>query len=542
MNKLIYAFSWMKKRRLHFILGTLFQGFSSFLFMYLTADFISGITGAVEYGEFRLVIAGMFRMILGYAAAIVLNFAGTMLTVGACLYAAGRLRSDIVRRIISAKVSCLNNGSSEEVINAFTSDISSIFDNLSRVASIPVNILFVGAGGLWYAFALDIRIGIMIILFGLFKVTYGLLFAGRMKRISCSILERRADFTSSVKQLIDNPVSIRMNDMKKVLHPRYNSVVDRLKNNNIRYGDVSGILGAVNNITTETFSRLILYILGKAYFAGDYGLTDVMREKEIASNALRVFSISRILTDTQIILAGTERVIEFVHRLEPEEQGDCKAEGRACTGIYAIEYDNVSFSYGEKQLLQNIRYNITEGSITILRGESGTGKTTLLRLAQGIYLPDAGIIRVHDRDIREWNLHSLRERLAYVPQQPLFFSGTIGENIAGRLKDIDQTCVIEAARKALVYEKIMELPKGFETLMTDNESRFSGGEQKRLMLARVFYKAADILLLDELTAAVDEENEKLIYDILLSMKGKMTIVFATHRTLAERIADQIIEL
>lgn len=548
MNNMIYAFSWMKKRRIHFILGILFQGFSSFLFMYLTAGFISDITDAIGYGDFKPVITSMLKLLLCYSAAAGLNYTCTILTDKACLYAAGQLRSSIVRKIISAKVSCLNNSSSEEVINAFTSDISSIFDNLSKVASIPVKVLFVGAGGLMFAFALDMRIGIMIILFGLLKITYGLFFAGWMKRLSHRILERRADFTSSVKQLIDNPVSIRMNSLRKVLHPRYNGVVDGLRRINLHYTDVSGILGAVNNVTTEIFTRLILYILGKAYFAGDYGLDYVMRENEIAINALRVFSISRILTDAQIILAGTERVVEFAERLEPEAQelpldeGGIVTKSRAGSGRYAIEYDSVSFSYGEKQLLNNINLSIPAGSITLLRGESGTGKTTLLRLAQGIYLPDAGTIRVHGRDIREWNLHSLRNRMAYVPQQPLFFSGTISENIAGRLKDIDRDGVIEAARKALIYKKIMELPMGFETPVTDNESRFSGGEQKRLMLARAFYKASDILLLDELTAAVDKENERLIYDILLGMKGKMTIIFATHRTLAEKIADNIIEL
>lgn len=542
MSRFIYALSWMKKRRYHFFVGILFKGIVSFLSMYVIADFIAGITRILIDKVPELLRYQILRLIVGYLIVIIIDFIGNVLTMEACLYATKELRADIVKKILYSKVECLNNRSSDEVINAFTSDVSSIFDHFAGVAAIPVNILFAGGGGLIYALGLDPVIGCLIIIFGISKVVYGLLFAKKMRRINYNMLKMRSEFTSSVKQLLDNPISIRIFDMERILKTRYEVVVNDMKKCNVHNGDVSGMLGAVNNVTSEIFSRLTLFFLGNGVFADRYEMSDMMEQKEISINALSIFSISRILTDAQIILVGMERIIDFTKNLVEEDIGYYCGEDINKADKNAVEFHNVYFGYGNKLLLNDFSLSINKGSITILRGKSGTGKTSLLRLAQGIYIPEKGTIKVLGKDIREWNLQCLRDKMAYVPQQAFFFKGTVEENIAGGHKNVDRDRVIEAAREALIYDKIMKLPQGFNTLMTDNDSRFSGGEQKRLSLARAFYKNSEILLLDEITAAVDTENEKLIYEILKSKRGKQTIIFSTHRVLAEQIADSIIEL
>ena len=542
MNKFSYAFSWMKKRRPLFVMGILLQGLVSFLSMYIVAEFIFSITETLTKGGTGSIIIIMLRLFIGYLIVIALTFIGMLCTAKACLYATMELRRDIVKKILLAKVSSLNGRSSEEVINAFTSDISSIFDNMANVVAIPVNILFVGIGGIGYILLLDSDIGYLILLFGLAKIIYGLFFANKMKKISRDMLNKRAGYTSSVKQLLDHPISIRMFDMEKELRLRYEKGVDNLRRCNIHNGDVSGILGAINNVTTEIFGKLVLFISGRAVFSGDYELPNMMKQREIASNAVGIFSISRILTDAQIVLVGTERVIDFTESLEKEATGDYTGIDMDFASPYAIEYSKVAFRYGEKLLLEDLSVSIPKGNIAVIRGESGSGKTTMLRLAQGIYLPESGDIKILGRKVNEWNLHFLRERMAYVPQQVLFFEGSIAENIAGKLGASDLMLVEEAAKEALIYDRVMELSQAFDTRMTDNDGHFSGGEQKRLALAGAFYKKSDLLLLDEMTASVDTESERLIYDILKSRRGKQTVLFATHRILAEQIADQIIEL
>lgn len=541
MNSLSYAFSWMKGRKTPFFLGILLQGIVSFLSMYVIADFIAGVTQSLTTRASDLLGFQIGKLVIGYLLVITIDFIGNMLIMEACLYATKELQSDIVRKILVSKVECLNYRNSDEVINAFTSDISSIFNNLANVVAIPVNILFAGGGGLIYALNIDPIIGFLIVAFGIFKVVYGILFSKKMKRINQEMLTKRADFTASLKQLLDNPTHIRMFDMEEILKDRYLLVVDGMKKSNIHYGDISGLLGAVNNVVSEVFIRMLMFDLTSSVLAGDYGLADMMKQKEIASNALWMFSISRILTDAQIILVSTERVIDFIGYLEEEESGSHMGDNASYGNSNAFEFKRVHFGYGDKLILNGFGADIPKGSITILSGKSGSGKTSLLRLCQGIYLPQKGSISVFGREIGEWNLRSLRNKMAYVPQESFFFEGSVIANIAGEYENIEIDRVKMAAKDAQLYDVIMRLPDGFETHMTDNDSRFSGGEQKRLALARAFYKGTEVLLLDEMTAAVDRENEKIIYEILKNRRGRQTIIFATHRALARQIADHIID-
>ena len=197
MNNLTYAFSWMRGRKISFFLGILLQGIVSYLSMFVIADFIAGITRVLTTRESDLLGLQICKLIIAYLLVIIIGFIGNMLTMEACLYAAKELQSDIVRKILMSKVENLNYRNSDEVINAFTSDISSIFNNLANVVAIPVNILFAGGGGLIYALNIDPIIGLLIAVFGIIKVVYGILFSKQIKQINQDMLRIRADFTAA---------------------------------------------------------------------------------------------------------------------------------------------------------------------------------------------------------------------------------------------------------------------------------------------------------------------------------------------------------
>ncbi|MFI5275140.1 MAG: ABC transporter ATP-binding protein, partial [Ktedonobacterales bacterium] len=193
-------------------------------------------------------------------------------------------------------------------------------------------------------------------------------------------------------------------------------------------------------------------------------------------------------------------------------------------------------------VLRDVSFEALPGQVVALVGPSGAGKTTTLSLLLRLYDLDAGAIRVDGHDIREVNVHSLREQMAVVPQEPVLFGDTIAENIRyGRL-DASDDDLWAAASAANALSFIEQLPDGLRTIVGERGVKLSAGQRQRIAIARALLHDPRILLLDEATAALDNESEALVQDALNRlMRGRTTLVVAHRLTTVER-ADQILVL
>jgi ATP-binding cassette, subfamily B, bacterial MsbA len=208
-----------------------------------------------------------------------------------------------------------------------------------------------------------------------------------------------------------------------------------------------------------------------------------------------------------------------------------------------IEFDHVSFAYGEGDpVFVDLSTRFREGETTALVGPSGAGKTTLVNLVGRFYDPIAGRVCVDGRDVREVTIKSLREQIAFVPQEPILFGDTIRENIRyGRLDATDAE-IAAAADAANATEFISRLPKGMATIVGERGVRLSVGQRQRVAIARAILRDARILLLDEATSSLDNESEFLVQQALdRLMRGRTTIVIAHRLSTVER-ADRILVL
>jgi ABC-type multidrug transport system fused ATPase/permease subunit len=208
-----------------------------------------------------------------------------------------------------------------------------------------------------------------------------------------------------------------------------------------------------------------------------------------------------------------------------------------------VRFDNVSFAYpGRVDTLKNISFDVEPGQVVAIVGPTGAGKTTLASLIPRFYDPLQGRILIHDRDIRQLTLTSLRDHISIVPQEPLLFAGTIADNVRyGRL-DASMDEVIAAAQAANAHDFIARLAAGYETQIGERGVRLSGGERQRLCIARAFLKQAPILILDEPTASIDSRTEAVILDALdRLMLGRTTFMIA-HRLSTVRHADLILAM
>ena len=207
-----------------------------------------------------------------------------------------------------------------------------------------------------------------------------------------------------------------------------------------------------------------------------------------------------------------------------------------------VTFEDVSFAYPTRAAatLQHISFDVPPGHVVAVVGPTGAGKTTLASLIPRFYDPAQGRILIDGRDIRDLTLTSLRDHVSIVPQEPLLFSGTIGENIRyGRL-DATMDEVIAAAMAANAHDFVSRLADGYETQIGERGVRLSGGERQRLCVARAFLKDASILILDEPTASIDSRTEAVILDALdRLMVGRTTFMIA-HRLSTVRHADMIL--
>ena len=207
---------------------------------------------------------------------------------------------------------------------------------------------------------------------------------------------------------------------------------------------------------------------------------------------------------------------------------------------YDIEFDQVSFSYDkDTEVLKNISFAAKQNEVTALVGVSGCGKTSILRLMSRLYDYDSGSIRIGGLDIKEISTKSLFEKIAIVFQDVTLFNASVLENIRIGKKTATDEEVIQAARLANCEEFIRRLPEGYKTMIGENGATLSG-ERQRLSIARAFLKDSPIIILDEIAASLDVENEKKIQDSLNRLILDKTVVIISHRLKSVENADKIV--
>jgi subfamily B ATP-binding cassette protein MsbA len=208
----------------------------------------------------------------------------------------------------------------------------------------------------------------------------------------------------------------------------------------------------------------------------------------------------------------------------------------------SIQFENVQFSYQDISILNNINLTIQKGKTIALVGSSGAGKSTLADLVPRFHDVSNGSLLIDGKNIKDYSLHSLRNQISIVTQEPILFNDTIAANIALGKPDATKEEIIAAAKIANAYDFISTKEDGFETMIGDRGSKLSGGERQRLTIARAVLKNPPILILDEATSALDTESEKLVQDAINNMMQNRTSIVIAHRLSTIRHADEIIVL
>ena len=206
--------------------------------------------------------------------------------------------------------------------------------------------------------------------------------------------------------------------------------------------------------------------------------------------------------------------------------------------ILALNKVNYSYKNGKK-VLNDISMEFEKGKFYAILGVSGSGKTTLSKLLLHLYQVESGNILINDNNIEDIQIETLREKIAYIPQETFLFSGTIFENLTLGLDEATMDDIIEASKKAQAHEFINNLPLRYETRLEENGANLSGGQRQRLAIARAMLKKPDILILDEATSNLDAITERALDRTINEFSKDVTTIFIAHRLSTIKNCDRI---
>ena len=302
--------------------------------------------------------------------------------------------------------------------------------------------------------------------------------------------------------------------------------------------DAMGKFFASSQFITDVFNIIVLIAGGLFLYNGQIDLADY--STFIISVNMFITPMNQLINFVEQFQNGSTGFKRFLEIMDEEEE-TLHEGSKVCQKLEGnIEFKNVSFHYkSSKGILKNISFKLPQGEKIALVGPSGGGKTTICHLIPRFYDVTSGEIEIDGTNIKEFTLDSLRKQIGIVQQDVFLFGGTIKDNILYGNLEASEEELIEAAKKANIYDYIQSLPKGFETEIGERGVKLSGGQKQRLSIARIFLKNPSILILDEATSALDNTTELLIQNALDELcKGRTTIVVA-HRLSTIRNADEI---
>lgn len=539
LNKLGGIFRFLTPYRWAFFSGLLFLFFSSLTL--LTFPFVSGkLIDTAQGSEWIVNDVNSIALILIGILAVqsVFSFFRVWLFALVSERSMRDIRMSLYTRLVRLPMSFFDKRRTGELISRITSDVSQLQDTFSTtLAELFRQVITLVAG---VAFLLFNTPKLTLFMLGTFPVLvlFAMVFGRFIRRLSKKTQDELAAANVIVEETLQSIVTV-----KSFVGEAYESV---------RYGNSLGKVVGVALTTAKyrgAFISFIIFalfggIVGVMWYGASLVASGEMSVGELVSFVLyttfiggSIAGLGDIYSQLQKAIGSSERVLEILEEEAESEAGDTSPIFRG-----EIEFDQVRFRYPtrpEVEVLKSVSFHIKSGEKVALAGHSGAGKSTIIQLLSRFYEVENGAIRVDDRDVKDWDLKSLRSKIGIVPQEVLLFGGSIRENIAYAKPDASEEEIVLAAKKANAWQFISQFPEGMDTLVGERGVKLSGGQRQRVAIARAILKDPAILILDEATSSLDAESESLVQEALDElMKGRTTLIIA-HRLATIRKVDRI---
>lgn len=451
------------------------------------------------------------------------------------------LRVKLFQHLQGLSLSFFNERRTGELVSRLTNDVSTVRSVLTSDISTALSQVLSFFGALILIIITDWRLTLFMFALIPLVMGFGILFGRRLRALSTSVQDQLADATTILEESIGGIRVVQSFTREPYELKRFSDSIAQtvaLAMKRIRlsstFGPTISFLGFAGVVS-------IFWFGGNEVLAGRLTAGQLFMFLILTMTiAGAIGQFSGLWSSLQEALGATNRLFEILDtpsdiRDQPDAQPLPEVEGR-------ITFEQVSFAYRDNPsapILTGISLEVQPGEVLALVGPSGAGKTTLVNLIARFYDPVQGRICLDGRDLREVQLHSLRQQIGIVPQETLLFGGSVRENILyGRLEAAEAE-IIAAAQAANAHEFILLLPKGYDTIVGERGVKLSGGQRQRIAIARALLKDPRILLLDEATSALDSESEGLVQEALERLMQNRTSIVIAHRLSTVQNADRI---
>lgn len=456
-------------------------------------------------------------------------------------YCAARdLRQQIYSKFNSVPLSYIDGSSYGDLINRVINDVDAVGDGLLQ----SVTKLFIGVvtivATLVFMFAINVTIALAVMLL----TPVSLFVAAFIGKFSGSKFRKQQLLQGEVSAYIEEMVGNQQIVKSFAYEKREEEEFEKKNQELYKVGQKAQFSGSLANPSTRFVNGLVYAAAGilGALSAVNGGLTvgQISVFLTYANQYTKPFNeITGVLTQLQTAIASAKRVFEVLN--EPNETADKENAVTIERADGNMVFENVNFSYRENQkLIENFNLKVKKGQRIAIVGPTGCGKTTMINLIMRFYDVNSGEIRLDSVPIKDIKRNSLRQNFAMVLQDSWLFNGTVRENLCYGNPDATEEEMIKAAKSAYAHGFISRLPKGYDTVITEEGSNLSQGEKQLLCIARAMLTDSPLLILDEATSSIDTLTEQRVQKAFAKMmEGKTSFVVA-HRLSTIKEADVIL--
>lgn len=493
------------------------------------------VASGVDEGSIFWAVGIMGLLIL---ADFALNISGVWIKNILGIRAQNRMQQRMLDRILRSEWQGKETRHSGDVINRLSIDVNNVITFLTETIPSTLSVLALFIGAFFYLFSMDRLLAVVIVAMLPLFISLSKIYIGQMRNLTRQVRNSDSKVQSVLQETIQNRMLIKTLEGDDTMVDKLEDTQSELRQNVVKRTKFSVISNLIVNFGFA-FGYLVAFLWASLRMISHTltfgGMTAFLQLVNKIQGPAR--NLTRLIPSFVSVFTAAERLMELEEN-PLEEQGEPIYMKAPC----GVKFTNVSFAYSPKErtIVDNLTFDFRPGTCTAILGETGSGKTTLVRMILALLKPQAGKVEIYNsKESRELS-PLMRCNFVYVPQGNTLMSGTIRDNLLlGKLNATDKD--MEEALRMACAEFVMELPQGLDTVCTESGGGLSEGQAQRIGIARALLRNRSIMLFDEATSALDPDTERQLLQNILENQRK-TVIFITHRPAVVDYCDQTLHV